>query len=328
METSNLVYTHPGQPQMQVEVILASAANACPHIYTIRMRYPRPIHGEIMTHRVFGRNARSSRAVPVKTMLNEVRTIPYVPWHWGKNQKGMQASEECNELIELDVPQVDEITQELDYETVRMTNEEAWLHARTEAADIAEAFMEAGYHKQNPNRLLEPFSWMDTLITATQWDNFLWLRQHHAAEPHLIDLANLVAKAISEADVQNLTLEQWHMPYITEKDIKHVKGLYGGQGTDFVNQILLNISAARCARISYKPFNGDGSITAELDRAKLLMNDERVHASPFEHQAKPDERIKCPTSGNLEGWHSEHLHGNLTGWIQHRKLIPNEVYHG
>src|SRR6056297_4088464 len=95
----NEIYSHPGQPQLQAEVILASAANACPHIYTIRLRYPRPIHGEIMTHRVFSRNARSSRAVPVKTMLNEVRTMPYVPWHWGKNQKGMQASEECNEIV-------------------------------------------------------------------------------------------------------------------------------------------------------------------------------------------------------------------------------------
>ncbi|MCA9368311.1 thymidylate synthase [Candidatus Kaiserbacteria bacterium] len=314
---------------MQVEVILASAANACPNIYTIRMRYPRPIHGEIMTHRVFGRNARSSRAVPVKTMLNEVRTIPYVPWHWGKNQKGMQASEECNELIEL----VDEITQELDYQTVRMTNEEAWLHARTEVANVAEAFMEAGYHKQNPNRLLEPFSWIDTLITATQWDNFLWLRQHHAAEPHLQDLANLVAEAISEADVQNLTEDEWHLPYITEEEkVTHN------------SDILLKLSAARCARISYKPFNGDGSISAELERADLLMKDERVHASPFEHQARPDVMkeemfvyqplIETESSRvgfsrtKMKTWNYPHLHGNLTGWIQHRKLIPNEVYHG
>ena len=93
----NQVYTHPGQPQMQVEVILASESPYThKNVYTVRMRYPRPIHGEIMTHRVFSRNARSSRAVPVKTMLNEVRTIPYVPWHWGKNQKGMQAGEEHN----------------------------------------------------------------------------------------------------------------------------------------------------------------------------------------------------------------------------------------
>lgn len=313
MQTSNLVYTHPGQPQMQVEVILASASNTgSPPIYTIRMRYPRPIHGEIMTHRVFGRNARSSRAVPVRTMLNEVRRIPYVPWHWGKNQRGMQASEECDELIELDVPQVDEMTQELDYQTVRMTNEEAWLHARTEAADIAEAFMTAGYHKQNPNRLLEPFSWIDTLITATQWQNFLWLRQHHAAEPHLQDLANLVATAMEYCTLQHLEFGEWHLPYITEEE----KRLYH---TD----MLKKISAARCARISYEPFNGEASIEAELDRYNLLMTDERVHASPLEHQASPDNF----NAANGE-WDHPHFHGNLTGWCQYRKMIPNECYHG
>jgi len=314
---NNVVYSHPGQPQMQVEVILASAANGCPHIYTIRMRYPRPIHGEIMTHRVFGRNARSSRAVPVRTMLNEVRNIPYVPWHWGKNQKGMQADEECNEPTLITDYFRDDEQAFTRLMTVEMSREEAWLHARDVAADVAEAFMDAGYHKQNPNRLLEPFSWIDTLITATQWDNFLWLRQHHAAEPHLQDLANLVAQAIAHADVQNLTLGEWHLPYITDVE-----------KTQYHSDVLLKISAARCARISYKPFNGDGSIIAELQRADLLMNDERVHASPFEHQAKPDERIRYSTSGNPEGWQSEHLHGNLTGWIQHRKLIPNEVYHG
>lgn len=304
MQTNNVVYSHPGQLQHQVEVILASAANGCPHIYTIRMRYPRPIHGEIMTHRVFGRNARSSRAVPVKTMLNEVRTIPYVPWHWGKNQKGMQASEECNELI--DVNHFD-----ASMDTVDMDRETAWLHARDMAADIAEGFMEAGYHKQNPNRLLEPFSWIDTLITATQWDNFLWLRQHGAAEPHLQDLANLTAMAISNAEVQNLEMGDWHLPYITDEE----KNQYS-------SEVLLKLSAARCARISYKPFNGESSIEAELNRYNLLVSDERVHASPLEHQASPD------VSTDQKGWMTPDLHGNLTGWIQHRKLIPNECYHG
>lgn len=298
---SNAIYSHPGQPQMQVEVILASAANACPHIYTIRMRYPRPIHGEIMTHRVFSRNARSSRAVPIHKMLEEVRKTPYVPWHWGKNQKGMQAFEEHNEAIMITR---DRYEDNPNYEPANRV--EAWLAARDVAADVAESFMEAGYHKQNPNRLLEPFSWIDTLITATQWDNFLWLRQHHDAEPHLQDLANLVAKAIADTDVQNLTVDDWHLPYITEQEIDK-----------FDYSTLLKISAARCARISYKPFNGNSTIQAELDRYNLLVTDERIHASPLEHQAKPD------------SWGSStNLHGNFTRWIQHRKLTPNEVYEG
>lgn len=307
MQTSNLVYTHPGQDQMQVEVILASTTNTgSPPIYTIRMRYPRPIHGEIMTHRVFGRNARSSRAVPVKTMLNEVRTIPYVPWHWGKNQKGMQADEECNELIKYDadsgVP-------------MEVSREVAWLDARDQVAAIAEGFMEAGYHKQNPNRLLEPFSWIDTLITSTDWENFFWLREHHAAEPHLQDLARLVHNAMESASLITRDPDEWHMPYITYEE-----------RTKYHSNVLLKISAARCARISYKPFNGEASTEAELARADLLMNDERVHASPFEHQAKPDTQFE--NWGGEYQWENPELHGNLTGWCQYRKLIPNEVYHG
>jgi len=311
MQTSNLVYTHPGQPQLQVEVILASASYNNPFpIYTIRMRYPRPIHGEIMTHRDFSRNARSSRAVPVLTMLNEVRTIPYVPWHWGKNQKGMQADEECNVPIYF---------QDFENDQLEMSREEAWLYARDMAANIAEGFMNSGYHKQNPNRLLEPFSWIDTLITSTKWDNFLWLRQHHAAEPHLQDLANLVAQAIEEAKVQNIGLNEWHLPYISDQELS----MYN-------LDTLKKLSAARCARISYKPFNGDSTIEAEISRYNLLVTDERVHASPIEHQATPDvpinQRSAHEKPKNKIIWANSALHGNLTGWIQARKLVPNEVY--
>lgn len=307
IKTDGSAFCYVEQPQMQAEVILASVAPGCPPIFTVRMRYPRPIHGEIMTHRVFGRNARSSRAVPVKTMLNEVRAFPYVPWHWGKNQKGMQASEECNKRVFTRIPS-----------DLFLTREQAWLRAAHFAADTAEAFMEAGYHKQNPNRLLEPFAWIDTLITSTDWANFFWLREHHAAEPHLQDLARLVHNAMECAHVITRDPDEWHMPYITYEE-----------RTKYHSDVLLKISAARCARISYKPFNGEASIEAELARTDHLMNDERVHASPFEHQAKPDLWIPHAAGPSSNGdWACPELHGNLTGWVQYRKLIPNEVYHG
>lgn len=293
---------------MQCEVILASKGPYQKPIYTVRTRYPRPIHGEVMTHRVFGRNARSSRAVPVKTMLNEVRTIPYVPWHWGKNQSGMQADEECNELINT-------------YSLENMDRESAWLEARDFAVEIAEGFMNAGYHKQNPNRLLEPFSWIDTLITSTEWDNFFWLREHHAAEPHLQDLAHLMHHAMSEATVGAIGEDEWHLPYITDDE-----------KFQYSSDVLKKLSAARCARISYKPFDGDASISKELARYDHLVTDERVHASPLEHQAKPDTKIEFSTEfedGSDEvgsRWTHPELHGNLNGYIQARKLVPNEVY--
>ena len=343
----NKIYTHPGQPQMQVEVILASASPVpgAPNIYTIRMRYPRIIHGEIMTHRVFSRNARSSRAVPVKTMLNEVRTIPFVPWHWGANQKGMQATEECNEIVWNQLVQMplagSGYGHPLDWEgkineRTGVYREDAWLMARDRAVQSAEALMDAGYHKQNVNRLLEPFSWIDTLITATDWANFLHLRDHKDAEPHLQDLARLVKQAIDERDAHQLDFYNWHLPYITAKDRKEA---YNGPSQTNSWNWLCQISAARCARISYAPFDGDASYEREIERYNSLVTSERIHASPLEHQAKPDTQSSYDLSLIDEGgseelvfsglnWDHPELHGNFTGWIQNRKTVPGESMPG
>lgn len=331
--SGNEVFTHPGQEQMQVEVILASKPaqdTGAKPIYTIRLRYPRIIHGEVMTHRVFSRNARSSRAVPVETMLKETTAIPFVPWHWGKNQKGMQADEECIAPISL----------RHWIGKSGLTREDAWLHARDAAVEVAEGMMNAGYHKQIPNRLLEPFSWIDVLITACDWDNFLWLRDHEDAEDHLQDLARLVKKAIEAAEVQELEPGEWHLPYITEEDIEYAAYAFfihdkAEAGYDWLRKI----SAARCARISYKPFNGDSSYKAELDRYNSLVTADRVHASPLEHQATPDEEMyvfkefynndseDTPYDQNGEQeWKHPEQHGNLPGYIQARKLVPNERY--
>lgn len=322
----NEIYTHPGQPQMQVEVILASQpADSSVHkpIYTIRMRYPRPIHGEIMTHRVFGRNARSSRAVPVRTMLLEATTIPYVPWHWAKNKPGMQGTEPLTKEEEIKA-------------------KASWLRARDTAVVEVETLFDPdglNIHKQNPNRLLEPFSWIDTLITSTDWDNFLWLRDHEAAEPHLQDLARLVKQAIDEATVQELKPGEWHMPYITPQDIQQLiirpdedtERAIDELGCD--GQELLNmVSAARCARISYKPFDGNAAYRAEFNRYNMLVSSDRVHASPLEHQAYGDEQIAYHSEyadGTLDdgfSWKNPEFHGNLTGYVQARKLVPNEHY--
>lgn len=308
---------------MFAKVVLASKADHAPPIYTMHLRYPRIIHGEIMTHRLFSRNARSSRAVPVKTMLEEIRTVPFVPWHWGKNQKGMQAVEENSERVI-----VPDIAGHTAGEAV--DREAAWLWARDAAADMAEAFMNAGYHKQVVNRLVEPFSWIDTLITSTDWKNFFHLRDHADAEPHFRDLAVLVKEAMTYAEFQMVETGGWHLPYIDGEDVydvakrptDHTKTLMAKRNIDPGN-VLARLSAARCARISYKPFDGNGSIEAELDRYDMLVGNSAVHASPLEHQASPDHMIVENGS-----WSNPELHGNLNGWIQFRKLIPNEAVHG
>lgn len=292
-------------------------------IITLHARYWRGIHSELMTHRVFSRNARSSRAVPVITMLNEVRTDPFVPRHWGANQKGMQAGEECNESITVAMPHP------TDY--LNVTREEAWLRARDEAVRWAEGYMKAGYHKQIANRLLEPFMYIDTLITATEWDNFFELRDDKAAEPHIRDLAQEMREAIMAAEPEILWPGQWHTPYVdfvpgtddffmcNEWGDDHASGDDMPRVSDnFAQDLAIRLSVARCARISYRPFDGNADMGSELKRYHDLVVARPIHASPAEHQATPD---KLARDSMWKTWDNAHQHRNFRGWRQYRAMI-------
>src|SRR3990167_8624591 len=80
--------------------ILADSISRDGHrITTFELEYPRFIHAEFMTHRLFSRNAASSRAIPVKTQLQNIRDNTAHPIHWGANQAGMQAREESDNLV-------------------------------------------------------------------------------------------------------------------------------------------------------------------------------------------------------------------------------------
>jgi hypothetical protein len=272
-------------------------------------------------------------------MLEEIRTIPYVPWHWGKNQKGMQAFEEQDTLVELDDVRWNVGDQELEWISQFMTNEKAWLSARDSAVEHAEAFMKAGYHKQIVNRLLEPFMWIDVVMTATDWQNFIWLRDHKDAEPHLQDWARLVIEALDSCSIQELSPGEWHLPYVTAEDLYQIDHEFN-DGEHTVVEIARCVSAARCARVSYKLFDGSApSIKGDLDLYRKLIGNARIHASPMEHQATPDQMVIASinlfedsnetltpdeTLDTQKVYKYRNLHGNLTGWIQHRKLIPGE----
>ena len=63
---------------------------------SVQLRYPRFIHSEVLTHRTFSRNASSSRAIPVKRMIEDLRRDPAMPVYWGSHQAGMQAGAELS----------------------------------------------------------------------------------------------------------------------------------------------------------------------------------------------------------------------------------------
>ncbi len=275
---------------------------------TFQLRYPRFIHAEFMTHRMFSRNASSSRAIPVAKLIEDIERDPVYPSFWGKNQTGMQAVEECNMLVDIDGFGL-------------LTREEAWNKARESAITFAKAFAYSGYHKQIVNRLLEPFSHINVVVTATDYENFYSLRRHKDAQPEIKLLADAMWEAQQTSVVTTkLFHNEWHLPYITDEDWTAMSIPY-----DQINEILLRVSVARCARVSYLTHEGkEPNIIDDLKLYDRLVGSIPLHASPAEHQARPD-RIIC---NNPLTWKNPELHGNLNGWVQYRKTLPNEFING
>jgi thymidylate synthase ThyX len=297
---------------IQAKIIEDSISTAGKRITTFQLMYPRFIHAELMTHRVFSRNASSSRAIPVSKMLEMVRDDPAMPIHWGRNQPGMQAKEE---LLLGD----------------RMHAKQLWHEAAIKASFIAEKMMEVGLHKQVANRILEPFQHISVVLTATEFDNWFELRAHEDAQPEIQYLAREMQLIMAGSTPKALAPNEWHLPYITDDDRTNiVTFLKQGRITrdeprqSEINEMLCRISAARCCRVSYLKHDGTtAAIDEDLALCEKLVGAKPLHASPFEHQATPDTRLEFEPGVPIRDWNHPELHGNFTGWIQYRKQIEH-----
>ena len=158
-----------------------------------------------------------------------------------------------------------------------------WLVARNRAVEQAEKLIERGLHKQIINRLLEPFSHITVLCSGTEWDNFLMLRNHTAAEPHMQVLARHIARELEEGPIQDLTPGEWHMPFSTFRLWTQGPQLPSYETLGYEK---MQHSLACCASTSYKTVD-DFEMTIEKAReicSKLWGPP--LHASPFEHIAQ------------------------------------------
>lgn len=159
-----------------------------------------------------------------------------------------------------------------------------WLEARYLAVNCAIELSRLGLHKQIVNRVLEPFAHISVVITATDWDNFFALRCHTDADPTMRALAEMIEEEIFWSNPTPVELEQWHLPYNADSP---------------------NISAARCARVSYLTHDGkEPDIDKDLKLSATLRSSK--HWSPFEHQATPTPYQR---------------HANLNGWMSFRKKL-------
>lgn len=223
-------------------------------LVTMELTYPRCIHSELMTHRMFSRNAASSRAIPVKTMLKAIEDDPFIPLVWGTNKPGMVAGAE-----------------HADPDHCR----HVWLRARDYAMASAWELEANGLHKQIINRVVEPWMWITVICSGVDhaWENFFKLRCAPDAEPHIQKIAYM-ARGLFDAGSPNLLGPyEWHLPLIFDAD--RTGGL--------TNDQLIAASVARCARVSYLTHDGRKDLEADLTLYERLKSS--GHWSPFEHAA-------------------------------------------
>lgn len=274
-------------------------------ITTFELDYPRLIHSEFMTHRMFSRNAASSRAMPVSSVISLVETNPAMPVHWGKNQPGMQAKEELDEVTKAGV-------------------QELWLEASKQAVSIAKVMNDMQVHKQVVNRVLEPFQHIKVVLTMTERANWYWLRDDTDADPTIHALARQMKVAEDRSTPWELSYGQWHVPYVNQIHSKHFQSFTDGDGKLISVEDALKISASCCAQVSYR--KQDGSLEKAETVFKRLIESEPVHASPVEHQALCfDNTYYWPEGVTHRTRDGTYWSGNLRDWIQYRQLIPNNA---
>ena len=275
--TKNDTTTTMGQATATV-VALSHSRETWQEIVTWELIYPRFIHSELLTHRAFSRNAASSRATPVATMVNEVREGPCFFDEIQLNQKGMTGGAR------------------VDADTAFKVWSE-WNALARQAADTAEHWSrDLGIAKQVCNRILEPFSRIRTLVTATDVENFFRLRLAKDAQPEMQNLAKAMCGAWDKAKNRVQDVASLHVPYgylIEEKDGKA--------------RIIRSVAA--CARVSV--MRGDGKATTlEEDYAFVKRLRENGHMSPFEHVAK---------AARVEG-----RYYNLRDWMSLRYMLDTD----
>lgn len=302
------------------------------NLYTFVLTYPRMILAEVNTHRMLSRNAASSRAIPAKKQRKQVLSDPFVPVYVGQNQKGMQAGQELTGWK-------------------RFVVENTWALARYPNVLASWILDKMGAHKQAANRIIEPWTYTQQIVTCTDLKNFFKLRNHTDAEPHFQIIAKQMqaqveyverlfgAVSFEQGDavdrrldrvnpslgvfsVQGLRPGEWHMPFVdTPEIIELIKDsrVVNTDGSVAVTYTLggidwrdlKSVSTARCARVSYFLPENGKRSDTERDIQLCTRLSSSGHWSPFEHVATPTET-------------TEYI-GNFRSWKQYRKEFESEA---
>lgn len=309
--------------------IMADSVAGAHRLTTFILEYPRFIHAEVLTHRMFSKNAASSRAIPVEKMIQHVIDNPAMPVYWGKNQPGMQASSELDDTEKrmwtwTNKPELYGEMTEMEYA------KKTWLTARDAAIEYVRKLLEIGLHKQTANRLLEPWFNIRIILSGTDFQNFFALRSHKDAQPEFQVLASKMLEAYNTSTPKRLWADQWHIPFgdridenrliemmmerddfIDRPEFKDLRPWAVKADLDTIIQAYkIKIAVARCARVSYFNFDGRDDYRKDIETCDKLFGAVPRHLSPTEHVAQ----AMC----------NSERYGNFIGWKQYRKFFTDE----
>ncbi len=316
---------------IKAEIIADSINTSGNRLTTYVLEYQRFVHSELLTHRVFSKNAASSRAIPIEKMIQQVIDNPAMPVWWGKNQSGMQAKEELNDTNSDFLPytfdgnlfnQGDPVDMGSDKEKARRT----WLYARNRAIQFVKELNDIGLHKQIANRILEPWFHIRIILSGTEFENFFALRAHEDAQPEIQALAYLMLEEYNKSQPKLLQPGEWHIPFGDQIDEERLHKTAGLEGDDLeyaagdLNSIItiqkelekakIKVAIARCARISYFNFEGKDDYEADIKLCDRLFGSVPRHLSPAEHVAQ------AISSGDFIA--------NFRGFKQYRHFFKDE----
>lgn len=284
---------------------------------TLQLRYPRMVHADFMTHRDKSRNASSSRAMPTLALTTRDADI-YVP-AFRKNKPGMQPGA----FLTADAQE---------------KAERIWRQMAQFVLGGVKELTTLGVHKQWANRPLEWFGHIEVVCSATQWANFLALRNHDDAQDEIHEIAKLIKEAREAATPKSLRPGEWHLPYVDEAMDDEIDFICDPLRRKLpmdmleaiapafhylfnespANRLKLMVSTARSCRVSYSTHDGRPSTLADdLERFRKLLGSP-IHASPFEHQG-----VALPKRANPVELATQ---ANFRGFGQFRKFIPGECY--
>ncbi len=289
---------------IKAEVVADSINEQGDRITTFVCTFPRIILSEFNTHRLFSRNSASSRAIPFAKQVEKLENEPFIPSGWMEEHKGMQGShyfEEPEKVAEF---------------------KKVWLEGRDAAIASAKKLSEMGLTKQITNRIMEPYMMHTIIVTATEWDNYFALRAHDEAEIHIAEVAFKMLEAYNASNPKKLKGKEWHIPFGGKFRMDEIEKLAKEKDMT-IDDVMIAIATARCARVSYLNFAGQDDYAKDLGLFNRLSS--AGHWSPFEHCAQAmtadqyQEMVRYDQGELQKGWY-----GNVRGFVQWRKTFKNE----